>query len=396
MIHKRVQNTRIVHCGFFIDAGSRDEKLSEHGLAHLLEHMLFKGTTKRNTHQVLNRLEVVGGELNAYTTKDKTCVYASVVKNHFSRAVDLLTDISFHASFPEKELARERKIIQEEIDMYTDVPEERIFDDFQELLFGEHPLAHNILGTKEHVAQLGANDLRLFRSEKYARENTVFVVVGDLTENRCIKVCEKYLGQVPLQNQKFARHAPVQFQQFQIERAEKYAQAHGAIGAPAYALNDPRRPSLLFLVNLLGGPSLNSRLSLNLREKKGYTYQVDCQYQGFSDCGMVSILWSTDAKNFRKSKRAIYTELDKIRTKELTPAQLKKYKTQIKGQLIMAEENNLSMLFVLGKGMLDLGRVESLNEILEEIDQITSQNVLEVANDVFAEKNLSSLSYLPS
>ncbi|MFT4523167.1 MAG: putative Zn-dependent peptidase [Bacteroidia bacterium] len=395
LVYKQSFHTRIVHSGIFIDTGSRDEKANEVGLAHLLEHMLFKGTQKRNPHQVINRLEVVGGDLNAYTTKDKTCVYASVVKEHFGRAIELLVDVTFNSTFPTKELAKEKKVIYEEIDMYLDSPDEKIFDEFQELFYPNHTLGNNILGSKETVASFSTQNLNDFIFNNYFGNEILMVVVAPISFNQVLKTCSRYLEALPTKTGKKIRTAPSIAPVFTEIKNDSFSQAHVLMGGNAFALNHDKRHVLMLLSNLLGGPGMNSLLNLQLREKHGYTYGVECAYQALTDTGLVSIYWSTDPKNLTKSRKAIDTTLYKLIDKELTPAQLKKYKTQFKGQMVMAEESNSSMMFVLGRSLLDIGTVDSLEHILSRIDAVTATDLREVAEEVLNPAMMSTLIYHP-
>ncbi len=392
---KQTENTQIAHCGFFVNAGSRDEKPNQVGLAHLLEHMLFKGTQKRNTNQVLNRLEVVGGDLNAFTTKDKTVVHASVVKDHFERAIELLTDVTFHSSFPEKPLEKEKKVIFEEIDMYLDSPDEKIYDEFQEIFYSDHPLANNILGSKESVASFTSADIFDFVNERYFANEIVLVVVAPVKFEKAVKVCQKYLDHLVLKKGAITRKKPSAKTGFDIVTKNGFSQAHVLLGCEAYPLNDSRRPALMLLSNIIGGPGLNSILNLKLREKHAYTYDVDCSLQTLTDSGFLTIYYGTDKKNVNRSKKAMIRELELLKQNPIKDALLKKYKTQFRGQMIMAEESNSSLMFVIGRSLLDLGYVESLAEILEKIEMITSEQIQAIANDLFTEKNMSFLTYLP-
>ena len=392
---KSTTNTRIAHIGLFIDAGSRDELPTEVGMAHLLEHMLFKGTSHRNSHQVLNRLEVVGGDLNAFTTKDKTVIHASLVKDHFTRAVELLADVAFHSTFPEKELDKEKKVIYEEMEMYLDAPDERIFDDFQELLYPNHPLGNNILGTRETVEPFHSNNLHNFVDRVYGSNRMMLVVVAPISEKRMLNTVSRYFESVPLPNGKTERIMPGKVAPFDRVVATPFNQSHGLIGGHAYALDDDKRPALMLLSNMLGGPGLNALLNLDLREKRGYTYGVDCSYQALTDSGFFTIYWSGDPKNHRKSRRIILNRLDRLASTRISDAQLKKYKTQFNGQLVMAEESNSSLMFVIGRSLLDLGYVDSLNDVLEKINSISSEELRSVSEELFTSSNLSHLSFVP-
>jgi len=392
---KQTENTQIAHSGFFINAGSRDELPSQVGLAHLLEHMLFKGTKKRNTNQVLNRLEVVGGDLNAFTTKDKTVVHASVVKDHFDRCIELLVDVTFNSSFPEKPLEKEKKVVCEEIDMYLDAPEERIFDEFQEMFYASHPLGNNILGSKETVTGFNSDNISEFVHQRYFSNEIVLVVVAPIKAEKVIRVCQKHIDGLDIKSGTVQRRKPEASPIFDVVKHNGFSQAHLLIGSEAYPLDHENRPALMLLANILGGPGLNSILNLKLREKHAYTYGVDCSLQSLTDSGFLTIYYGTDQRNLNRSRKAVLRELESIRKHLIKPNLLKNYKTQFRGQLIMAEESNSSLMFVIGRSLLDLGYVDSLQEVLNKIDSITSEQLQEVANDVLAPSKLSYLTYLP-
>jgi len=388
-------NTRVSHCGIFVDIGSRDEMPTEVGVAHLLEHMLFKGTAKRNVHQVLNRLEVVGGDLNAFTTKDKTSVYASIINEELDRALELLRDVAFNSIFPEKELKKEKRVIMEEIDMYLDTPEERIFDEFMEHFYSGHALSYNILGNKQQVANLQQRDLINFQRRGFTASNSLIVIVSPLPFKRLALRVEKHFSDLMLSDNKQTRAEPKDPQPFDIEKSNGFLQAHVLMGAPAYNLDHDDRPTLMLLSNLLAGPGLNSRLNLVMRERLGYTYSVESSYLAATDHGLFNIYWSTDKRNLNRSRKALNRVIDELIDKPLTESQLKKYKAQFKGQMIMAEESNLSLFFALGKSLLDLGTFDTLAEALEKVDVISPADIQRVAQDLLTPEKRSFLTYLP-
>lgn len=395
LVYKHQSGTRIAHCGFTVNAGSRDERADEVGLAHLLEHMLFKGTNRRKSTQILHRLEEVGGELNAFTSKDKTCIYALIVDRHFGRAVELLTDITFRSVFPEKELVKEKKVISDEIDMYLDTPEERIFDDFQELFFPNHPLGTNILGSKESLSSFNTNHLLAFRDRNYTTHNTVFSFVGSLSFNKVLNVCRKYLEALPQGHTPDERSAFTEFQPFNKTFRLPFLQTHVLAGCKAYEMAHPQRPALMLISNMLGGPGLNSLLNLSLRERHGFTYGVETSYQTFADTGLFNIYWSVDPQNLKRSVSIVKRELEKLRNAPITETQLKRYKRQFTGQLIMAEESKSGMMMMLGRSLLDLGKIDSLEEVLHSIESVTPLDIQEIAKEIFAPEGMSWLVYEP-
>lgn len=396
LVHKQVNNSKIVHCGFMLDIGSRDEKSSQAGIAHFWEHMAFKGTQKRKAFHILNRLDSVGGELNAYTTKEKVCFHASVLESYFEQAFELLADITFDSVFPEKQIEKERNVILEEMSMYEDTPEDSIQDDFDTTIFGKHPLGINILGTEESVKSFTRDDFKKFIAENLSTGRVVFSSVGNMPMKKVVKLAEKYLNDLPAihsdrQRLPFGQYVP------RIEEFKKpIKQAHCALGRTAYSINDDKRLPFFMLANILGGPGMNSRLNLALREKYGFVYSIDANYSPYTDTGQIGIFFGTEPKQLEKSVRLIMKELEILRNLTFTPSQLHKYKVQLMGQMAMAEENNISMMLMMGKSILDLERIDSLDSIFQSIENITAEQLRDIANEMFQEQDLSILKYIPS
>lgn len=394
--HKKVSGTRIFHCGFIINSGSRDDG-AHPGVAHCLEHMLFKGTEKRRTIHVLNHLEVVGGELNAFTTKEMTAIYASLQSAHLARAIDILCDVTFHSVIPEAELAKEKKVITEEINMYLDTPEENIYDEFQEQVFGPHPLGHNILGTVESLDKIQSGDIRRFVRDNYTRENLVFVSVGNVSAGRVIAALEKYMAHTPLHSSLSAKgsqplpaYAPLS-----VQKETEFSQGYVILGTPAYHETHADRWKLLLLNNLLGGPGLNSRLNLGIREKYGFAYHVESGYQAYRDTGLFHCYIGCEKKQMNRSVELIKKELRRLRENPLGSLQLGRYKRQFAGQIVMADENRSGLMIHIGKGILRKGRADSLEEILARIDKISAKDLQDTAQEIFEESKMSYLMYIP-
>ncbi len=405
----------LAHCGFIIHAGSRND--GQHpGIAHCLEHMLFKGTQKRKTIHVLNHLEVVGGELNAFTTKEITSIYATVQKKHFKRAADILFDITFNSAFPENELLKEKKVIKDEINMYLDTPEENIYDEFQEKIYNQHPLAHNILGTSESVDAISRQDIINFVAQHYQFSNLVFVVVGNLPFERVIKIAEELSEKgIPTSNSPMNSkgntseiipigsnlvqpdHSSIGFnyQPFRDVKKSDFGQSYGIIGLPTYHESHPGKYALLLLNNLLGGPGMNSRLSLAIREKYGYTYHIESGYQAFQDSGLFHCYLSCEEKYLKKSIELIEKELIKLKTNKLGKVQLSQAKNQFIGQLTIANESKSGLMLHIGKGIVKTGKANSIKETIERINLITAEDLLETANQVFDLDSFSHLYYVP-
>ncbi|GAB2625385.1 pitrilysin family protein [Emticicia sediminis] len=393
--HRQVPYTQVVHCGLMLDMGSRDEKPNQLGLAHFWEHMAFKGTKKRKSYHIINRLESVGGELNAYTTKEKICFYASVLDAHFEKSVELLADITFDSVFPENQIEKERGVILEEMSMYQDSPEDALQDDFDEIVFANHQLGANILGTQESVKGFTRKELQDFIAENMDTEKIVMSIVGNIAFNKAIKVAEKYLKDIPAKKSDLQRTPPSEYKPQRITIPKKITQAHCAIGRPSYAMLDERRLPFFMLVNLFGGPGMNSRLNMTLREKYGLVYGIDATYSPFTDTGFLGIYFATDKSNLDKANALILKEMQLLKEKPLGKLQLHTVKEQLMGQLAMAEESNQSFMLMMAKSILDVGKVESLESIFTEIKNIEASQLQEITNDMFDESQLSYLTFLP-
>jgi predicted Zn-dependent peptidase len=395
IVHKQVVHTKIAHSGFILDIGSRDEQDEQLGLAHFWEHMAFKGTAKRKSFHILNRLESVGGELNAYTTKEKLCFYSSVLDKHFDKSFELLTDITFHSIFPEKEIEKERGVILEEMAMYLDTPEEAIVDEFDNVVFDRHPLGNNILGTKESVSGFKKGDFQRFIKDNLSTDALVFCSVSNLPFEQVLRLAEKYLADIPSISKPRKRTPFGQYIPKTVTYEKAISQAHCVIGCPAYALNDDRRIPFFMLVNLLGGPGMNSRLNLAVREKHGLVYTIDANYATYIDTGLLSIYFGTEKKQLKRTTALVLKELKKLREKQLGSLQLHTAKEQLMGQLAMAEESNMGLMMMMGKSILDQGHIDTLNEIFDQIKNTTAKDLIDIANDVLQEEKLSFLNYVP-
>jgi predicted Zn-dependent peptidase len=396
IVHKEVTSTKIVHCGFVLDIGSRDEEPGQQGLAHFWEHMAFKGTKKRKAFHIINRLESVGGELNAYTTKEKICFYASVLNKHFESALELLTDITFDSIFPEKQIERERKVILEEMAMYLDNPEDAIQDDFDEVVFPNHPLGNNILGTQESIRSFVKEDFKRFITENINTNKIVFSCVGNIGFDKVVRIAGKYLNEIPACSaQKPRRPFSLYYPQVKVV-GRPLSQAQCAIGRTAYSLHDPKRFPFFALINILGGPGLNSRLNLALREKYGYVYSVEANYTTYTDSGLFAIYFGTEPNQMERTIKLTLKELKKLKDNRLGIVQLHRAKEQIMGQLAMAEENNTNLMLMMGKSILDTEMIYSLEEIFAIIRNISSLDLLETANEIFDPDTLSYLTFVPN
>jgi predicted Zn-dependent peptidase len=395
LVHRQVMHTEISHLGIMLDIGSRDEEKNEEGLAHFWEHLAFKGTEKKNNMQIINRLEIIGGELNAYTTKEKICFHASVLSPYFERALELITDITFHSTFPAKELEKERSVILEEMSMYYEAPEDAIQDDFDELLFPNHSLGINILGTQDTVNSFKQSDLNAFIARNMDTSRIVISSIGKHPHDKVFKWAEKHLGHIPAQRNQVKRVQPPAM--IPVERITKRGlnQSHVALGQQSYAIKHPDRLAFFMLINLLGGPSMNSLLNVSIREKRGLVYSIEANFTSYVDSGFWAIYFGTESNQVARSIKLIHKEFEKLQDRTLSPAQLLKIKSQLKGQMAMAEESNLNFMLMMAKSLLDREKIETLEEIFEQIDLVSAEKMQQLAMEMLNPDELSVLIFEP-
>jgi len=393
LVHSPVSNP-VAHCGLFIHAGSREERETEHGIAHFIEHTIFKGTEKRNLFQVLNRLENVGADLNAYTGKEETCIYASFLSEYYDRTLELFQDIFFHPTFPGKELEREKQVVIDEIRSYQDTPAEQIFDDFEDLVFAGHPLGKNIMGTAGSLKKLNQQDVLEFIQRNYRLDEVVIASVGNIQIDKLVRSVSKHFLQYPDRGTSQPRIAFQDYHPFTEIRKKKTFQVHCLVGAPAYPYSHERRIPLALLNNMLGGPVMNSRLALALRERNGLTYHNESNYTAYSDAGILHIYFGTEPVHYEKALTLVHKELKRIREQRLSPVQLSVIKKQLIGQLAIAQESNLSVMMAVGKSFLLQNRFDPVEHIIERIQSTTAAELLEIANEIFEEKQLSMLTFM--
>ncbi len=381
----------VIYCGIGINAGSRNELPGEEGLAHFCEHVTFKGTAKRSSFQILNCLERVGGDLNAFTNKEDTVFYAAIQREHFHRAADLLMDIVFHSTYPEEEIKHEVDVICDEIESYNDSPAELIYDEFENQLFQGHPLGHNILGSRERVLSFSSADAQRFTARYYRPENAVFFAYGDVDFNRLVK---------RLESQSEYRKPAADLQPvataYQTENSPSaspaaHHQAHVMLGCKSYAFDDERRMPLYLLNNMLGGPGMNARLNLLLREKYGLVYTVESSMVGYSDTGAWMTYFGCDHHDVKRCLRLVRHALDRVVQHPLSDRQLSAVKQQLKGQIAIACDNREQFALDFAKHFLHYGRERSISELLGRIDAVTAQQVQEVAQELFVADNIRTL-----
>lgn len=392
MVHLPMESP-VSYCGFAVNAGTRDEEANEFGLAHFVEHMMFKGTEKRKAWHILNRMENVGGELNAYTTKEETFVYSIFMEEHYQRALELLTDLIFHSQFPQQEIEKEVDVILDEINSYEDSPSELIFDEFENLLYDGHALGHNILGDEASLLRFNSESGRSFMRRFYAPENMVFFSMGRIDFNKIVKMAEGFLSDIAFPVAPRNRIVPGAIEPCVRKVHKDTHQTHVLIGSRAYSMHDEKRIPLFLLNNMLGGPGMNNRLNVSLREKHGLVYNVESNVTSYTDTGLASIYFGTDPKNMEKALRLVNKELDKLRNNSLSATQLAAAKKQVIGQLGVSGDNKEGLFLGLGKSFLHYNRYDTLPEVFARIEALTIKDIQEVANEVFAPERLFSLIY---
>lgn len=386
-------NGMVAHCGIMINAGSRDELEGEQGMAHFIEHMLFKGSEKRKSYHILSCLEDVGGELNAYTTKEETAIHASFLKEDYPRAIELLSDITFNSVFPEKEIKKEKDVVTEEIKSYLDSPAELIFDEFEEQIFSGFPIGNSILGKPGTVKKFSRDSIIRFLKRVYKADQIVFCSVGNISEEKITWLFREHFSSLITTGNADRKYTVPEYRQSIVTKKKKTFQNHCIIGNRAYNIKAPERLGMFLLNNILGGQGLNSRLNLSLRERNGLAYTVESVYNPYMDTGSLSIYFGTDGQHLEKSVSIVQKELKKLREERLGAIQLGKAKKQIKGYIARGYENHENLMLSLGKSILALGRIESFDELCSRIDAISSSDLLNIANEVFDPSELSMLTY---
>lgn len=392
LIHYRVP-TKAAYCGLIINVGSRDEREEESGIAHFIEHVIFKGTEKRKAYHVLSRLEDVGGELNAYTTKEDTCVYATFMAKDYERTLELFADIVFHSVFPEKEIEKEKDVVLDEIDSYKDSPGELIFDDFEEQVYEGCRIGRNILGNEAAVKSISREMILNFVERNYSPDRMVISSVGDIPFEKLVRLVEKYFACYARREEPLVRVKPEIYVPRFVEVNKDTHQCHCIVGNVAYDNKEDKRLPLSLLMNLLGGSGMNTRLNLNIRERYGLAYNIEASYTPYSDTGICMIYFGCDRENAdwcldlcKREMRALYEE-------KLGPVQMKRAKTQMIGQLTISSENYENLMLSIGKSFLIYDKVDSLEDVYAQIGEITPEVLVQVAEEIFDERKLSVLIY---
>ena len=387
-------DSNVVYCGYELNVGTRNEEPGYEGMAHFCEHVSFKGTKRRKSWHISNALESVGGDLNAYTNKEDTVYYAAVLKEHTARAIDLLTDIVFYSTYPQAEIDKEVEVICDEIESYNDSPAELIYDEFENLLFANHALGHNILGTAERVRSFKTADAQRFTQRYYRPENSIFFLYGDVDFKRVVRLLERatsdFTPSKPIIEPALNQPLPPNMPDF-IEKNHGTHQAHVMVGTRGYDIHDKRRMSLYLLNNLLGGPGMNARLNLSLRERHGLVYTVESSMVSYCDTGVWAIYFGCDPKDVGRCLKLVRKELDRVIQKPLSDTQLRAVKKQIKGQIGVACDNRESFALDFGKSYLHYGWERDLNSLFRHIDEVTAESMQQVAAELMQQERLTTL-----
>lgn len=382
LLHRSAKSP-VAHLALMVNTGSRDENPNENGLAHLIEHTIFKGTKNRKAYHILSCLDNVGGDLNAYTTKEETCIHASFLKNQYKRCFDLFSDIAFNSVFPPNELEKEKEVVLDEINSYRDTPSEEIFDEFENVLFRGHPLGRNILGTEESVKKLTRFDLLRFVRSNYATNQMVLASIGDISEQEFVKFAEHYFGDFKVHGSKSHRIPFEVLPPENILTERKSHLSHCMIGNVAFEYNHPQKLAMILLNNILGGPGMNSRLNLNIREKYGFAYSIESQYNAYSDTGVFSVYLGVDPISMEKAIKLIYKELDKLKNQKMGTMQMHHAQEQLIGQLALSYESGMNELLSVTHSHLLKEKIEPMNVIVDSIRKLKATDIQDVANLIF-------------
>ena len=385
----------ISHACIIINTGSRDESEDKSGIAHFIEHLIFKRTKKRSTNQILNRLESVGADLNAYTTKEYTCIHASFLHPYLDRTLELFNDIVFHSTFPEEEMEKEKSVILDEIASYLDQPEEAIYDDFEDMLFDGHSLGRNILGTVDSVSKITQKDVQDFISKNYHTDRIVIAVLGNYSLSKLTKIGNKHYSDIKPNLYVPARKAPLKHAAVSKILTKPIQQAHAVFGMQAYSLHHPYKTGLLLLNNHFGGTGMSSVLNLQIREKHGIAYTIETSYSPLTDTGIFSLYFGTDKEKVDRAIQLILKEFKKLRENPLTDVQLQKAKSKFIGQIALGEENRIGLIISMAKNLIDYDKIDSLETVFKKIQSVSRVEIADIADEILDESNLSSLTFYP-
>lgn len=387
-------NSTVTHSGVYINIGSRDEKGDNEGMAHFIEHTLFKGTQHRKAFHILNRIDGVGGELNAFTTKEETCIYASSLNIHLERCLELFSDILFHSIFPKNEIEKEKDVVLEEINSYKDYPSEQIYDDFEEKMFEGHALSHNILGTRKNVKRFTTESIQQFFQNHYTTDRMAISIVGPADFKKVVRLCEKYFGDYPYRTSLANRSNVPTPQHFDITLNRHTHQMHALIGCPAPNAFDEKKVAFTLMNNILGGPAMNSRLNVAVREKHGFCYTIESQYTPFSDTGLFYIYAGIEAEAKDKFRDIVRHELWKLKEKPLSTLQLHAAQQQFIAQMAISNEQALNEMQSIGKAYMVYDRVDTLEEMANDINSVNATQIQDLAAELFSDETFSYLFYV--
>ena len=390
LIHKEKQG-EIAHLVLLVETGTRDELAHENGLAHFVEHTIFKGTQSRKAYHILSCLDNVGGDLNAFTTKEETCIQATFLKQHYKRSLDLFADIAFHSTFPENELAKEKEVILDEINSYLDSPSDEIYDLFEEMVFKGHPLSRNILGTTKLVKGFRRQDILDFMAHNYSTDKMVLASIGGISFKEFERLAMKYFGEHPAHLVSRKREAFKSYKPESRTAERKNHLSHCMIGGLAPEFSSPLRMPIVMLNNILGGPAMSSRLGLNIREKYGFAYSIESQYSAYSDTGLISVYMGVDPDSLEKAIDLVYKELNKLCTQKLGTMQLQHAKQQLIGQVALSYESGMNELLSATRSLLMGEPIEYMDDIIRNVEAVTATDILDIANKVFDRKQLSQI-----
>jgi predicted Zn-dependent peptidase len=381
----------VAHFGVIVNTGSRDEEPHEQGMAHFIEHTIFKGTRNRKAFQINNRIEDVGGEINAYTTKEETAIYATFLNEYYSRTIELISDIVLHASFPEKELEKEKEVVIEEINSYNDTPSELIFDEFEELVYDGHPIARNILGTPETVKSFNREAIKQFIRMNYHTNEMVLCSVGKIDPKNFERLIIRYFNEMPENSFPSKRQKYEGYRPRVLEVNKETHQLHCIVGNLSYELAHENRLPMVLLNNILGGNSMNSRLNMALRERNGMAYNIESSYTPYTDTGIFMVYFGTDPENLPRALKIIKKEFDLLREKSMGQLQFSRAKKQLLGQLAISTENHEELMLSIGRSFLYFDKVDPLADVFSKIERLTPHDILQVANEMLTESKLSKL-----
>jgi len=393
VVHQQVDSP-VAHFGVVVNTGSRDEEEQEQGIAHFIEHTLFKGTRKRKAYQIINRIEDVGGELNAYTTKEETAIYATFLSGYYSRTIELISDIVVNAAFPEKEIELEKEVVIEEINSYNDSPAELIYDEFEELIYNGHPIARNILGTPETVRAFSREKIKNFIKKNYHTHQMVICSVGNIQAAKFEKLVKAHFDILPEKNNAPVRKPFSGYFAQSNEVVKDTFQSHCIVGAEAYHIDHSMRLPLVLLNNILGGNSMNSKLNMSLREKHGLVYNVEANYTPYTDTGIFTVYFGTERNNLYKAFDLVMKEFKWFREQKMKHQTLERAKKQLIGQLAISNENREDLMLTIGRSYLYFNKIDTIETVIEKINNISSDDIFQVSNEILVPQNLSKLIFL--